>query len=139
MDSKLRRARKAVHKQKRVVGNVYAEFLVKPQCACHHPTVFKMMDDMFMKLLFLLIAIITISGCTSSATSDRLDALERQLGSAQSTANEALNLAKQAGDNQSSMSSDLADAQRMARQALDTATETAERLSRMEKECCGGK
>jgi uncharacterized protein YceK len=39
-----------------------------------------------MKKLSLLIAIVTLSGCASSATSERLDALERQIGNVQSTA-----------------------------------------------------
>ena len=91
------------------------------------------------KLLITLVAVAAISGCASSATTDRLTALESQIASVQSTANQALDLAKQADSKASGMSSDVSEAQRMARQAMDTASETAERLSRMESECCGGK
>jgi len=92
-----------------------------------------------MKQILLLTALVVLGGCASSATNDRLDALERQVGDAQRTASEALDLAKRSADGQSSQASDVAEAKRMARQALDTATETAERLSRMQDECCARK
>lgn len=91
------------------------------------------------QLVLISIAILAISGCASSATADRMTALENQLSSVSRTADEALELARQANSKASDSASDISDAQRMARQAMDTATETAERLSRMESECCGGK
>ena len=92
-----------------------------------------------LKLLGVLCAAVALSACTSTATTDRLDALESQVASVQRTADQALDLAKQAQSRAGDASSDISEAQRLARQALDTASETAERLARMEDECCGGK
>ncbi|MEE4281493.1 MAG: hypothetical protein V2I41_06100 [Pseudomonadales bacterium] len=91
------------------------------------------------QLILISIALLAISGCASSATADRLTALENQLSGVSSTADQALEMARDASSAASGSASDISDAQRMARQAMDTATETAERLSRMESECCGGK
>ncbi len=91
------------------------------------------------KGVLIVFAALALSACASSATTDRLDALESQLASVQSTADQALDLARQAQSRAGDSSADVSEAQRLARQALDTATETAERLARMEDECCGGK
>lgn len=91
------------------------------------------------KMLCVLFAVVAISGCASSSTNDRLDAMERDIASAKRTSDQALAAAKDAQSNGSSMATSVSEAQRMARQAMDTATETAERVSRMEGECCGGK
>ena len=91
------------------------------------------------KIVITLLAVAFASGCASSATDERLSAIESQLASVQQTADQALDLAQEAQSKSSGMSSDVGDAQRMARQAMDTATETAERVSRMASECCGGK
>ena len=93
----------------------------------------------YVKSLGVLCCALALSACASSATNDRLDALESQLSNAQRTADQALDLAKQAQSRASGMGADVSEAQRMARQAMDTAAETAERLARMEDECCGGK
>ena len=91
------------------------------------------------QLILISIALLAISGCASSATADRLTALENQLSGVSSTADQALDMARDASSAASGSASVISDAQRIARQAMDTATETAERLSRMESECCGGK
>ena len=91
------------------------------------------------KTLCLLVTLLAITGCASSGTNDRLDALELEIASVKRTADQALETAKDAQSKASSLTSSVSEAQRMARQAMDTATETAERLSRMEEECCGGK
>ena len=91
------------------------------------------------KLIFASLMLLTFTGCASSAVTDRLDALEQQMSSVQQTADQALDMARQAEATASGNESGVSEAQRMARQAMDTATETAERLSRMEDECCGGK
>ncbi len=97
-------------------------------------------QGLFMKkIVCISFALVALSGCASSGSTERLDALERQLSSVQRTADQALEVARQAQAKASDTASDVGEAQRMARQAMDTATETAERLSRMEDECCGGK
>lgn len=88
------------------------------------------------KIVCICFALVAVSGCAST---ERLDALEQQLSSVQRTADQALDVARQAQAKASDNASDVGEAQRMARQAMDTATETAERLRRMEDECCGGK
>lgn len=92
-----------------------------------------------LKALTVIAAVFALSACTSTATTDRLDALESQLEGVQRTADQALDLAKQAQSRAGDSSADISEAQRLARQAMDTASETAERLARMEDECCGGK
>ena len=92
-----------------------------------------------LKAIGVVITALALSACASSATTERLDALESQVASAQRTADQALDMAKQAQSQASDASGDISEAQRLARQAMDTATETAERLARMEDECCGGK
>ena len=92
-----------------------------------------------LKAVTVLAAAFALSACASSATTDRLDALESQLASAQRTADQALDMAKQAQSRAGDSSADISEAQRLARQAMDTASETAERLARMEDECCRGK
>ena len=92
-----------------------------------------------LKALTVLCAAIALSACASTATTERLDALENQLSSVQRTADQALDLAKQAQSRAGDSAADVSEAQRLARQAMDTATEAAERLARMEDECCGGK
>ena len=89
------------------------------------------------KIVCICFALAALSGC--AASTERLDALEQQLSSVQRTADQALDVARQAQAKASDTASDVGEAQRMARQAMDTATETAERLRRMEDECCGGK
>ena len=91
------------------------------------------------KIVCICFALVAVTGCASTGSTDRLDELERQLSSVQRTADQALEIARQAQTTASDAGSDAGEAQRMARQAMDTATETAERLSRMESECCGGK
>ena len=90
-----------------------------------------------LRALTIVTLALGLSACASST--ERLDALESQIASVQRTADQALDLARQAQSRASDASGDISEAQRMARQAMDTATETAERLARMEDECCGGK
>jgi hypothetical protein len=91
------------------------------------------------KLIFASLVLLSFTGCASSAVSDRMDSLEQQMSGIQRTADQALDMARQAQAKATDTASGVGEAQRMARQAMDTATETAERLSRMEDECCGGK
>ena len=92
-----------------------------------------------LRALTIVMLALGLSACASSGTTERLDALESQIASVQRTADQALDLARQAQSRAGSASGEISEAQRMARQAMDTATETAERLARMEDECCGGK
>ena len=89
----------------------------------------------------LLIGLIGLlaGGCASSATTDRLDALERQLGTVQSTADQALSLARDAQSGDSEAAAAAARAESLAQAAMDAADETAERMARMQEECCRGK
>lgn len=89
----------------------------------------------------LLIGLVGLlaGGCASSATTDRLDALERQLGTVQRTASEALALARDAQSSGSDAAAAAARAEDLAQAAMDTADETAERMQRMQQECCQGK
>ena len=91
-----------------------------------------------LRALTIVMLALGLSACASSGTTERLDALESQIASVQRTADQALDLARQAQSRAGSASGEISEAQRMARQAMDTATETAERLARMEDECCGG-
>jgi len=84
-------------------------------------------------------AALILSACASSATDDRLTAIEGQLENVQRTADQALDMAKQAQSRASGSAGDVSEAQRLARQAMDMASETAEQLARMQDECCGGK
>ncbi len=89
-------------------------------------------------VIFITIAI--LGGCaSSSATTDRLDALERQLGDVQRTADQALETAREARSAAAGASDSASEAQRLARQALDAANEASERAMRIGEECCNGK
>ena len=93
-----------------------------------------------MKRMLLIAAIgLLAGGCASSATTDRLDALEQQLGAVQNTANEALSLARDAQSSGSDAGAAAARAERLAQAAMDAVDETAERMARMQEECCRGK
>ena len=87
----------------------------------------------------IFLVIFAVGGCASTATSDRLDALERQLADVQRTASEALDAAREARSSAAGVSDSVAEAQGMARQAMDAANEASERARRIGEECCGGK
>ncbi len=96
--------------------------------------------QMTMKKIVLVAALAVLGGCaTSSTTTERLDALENQLAGVQRTADQALEIAREARSASASASDAAGEAQRLARQAMDEASEASERAQRIGDECCGNK
>jgi len=90
--------------------------------------------------ILILTSALLLTGCaTSSATTDRLDAMESKLTTVQNTADEALRLARQAQSDASGAASTARSAETAAQRALEAAQEASEKAERISATCCARK
>ncbi len=85
--------------------------------------------------LLVLAALVALSGCASTATTDKLNALESRVAAAEQTANEAASAARQAAG----AAAAAAEAKAAADRAMQAAKEAGDRAARIAETCCARK